>query len=251
MRNVPFAVPVVSAVVSSEAATQYAVSIVRWAAAPDGGAPSAPPDTRIVDPSIEAPPADTRANVVSVACPNSIVTSWSDESMTYAPVPKLPASPAAAGSPVTFVITPEAGVPRAGATNVLLLSVCALVLKVNSSSTSAKSGIVSVTPPTVCEAIVTVSSWPFVISKGDAAEGARDVAEATPSVGVVNAGDVPNTNNPLPVSFEITPASCAEVVAANCESGSVVKASPLPPPFGRTSAPRENKPTTRSNATVA
>ncbi len=43
--------------------------------------------------------------------------------MTYAPAPKEPARMAAAGTPVTFVITPDAGVPRAGATKVLLLIV--------------------------------------------------------------------------------------------------------------------------------
>jgi len=41
------------------------------------------------------------------------------------------------------------------------------------------------------------------------------VAVATPSVGVVNEGDVANTRAPVPVSSDITPASCAEVVAAN------------------------------------
>ena len=34
-------------------------------------------------------------------------------------------------------------------------------------------------------------------------------------LGVVNEGLVPNTNAPLPVSSLITPANCAEVVAAN------------------------------------
>ena len=42
-----------------------------------------------------------------------------------------------------------------------------------------------------------------------------DVAVATPSDGVVKLGEVANTSAPDPVSSEITPASCAEVVAAN------------------------------------
>jgi hypothetical protein len=42
-----------------------------------------------------------------------------------------------------------------------------------------------------------------------------DVALATPKDGVVREGDVAKTNAPLPVSSEITPASCKEVVAAN------------------------------------
>jgi hypothetical protein len=41
-----------------------------------------------------------------------------------------------------------------------------------------------------------------------------DVADATPSTGVTNVGEVANTRTPLPVSSEITPASSADVVAA-------------------------------------
>jgi hypothetical protein len=48
------------------------------------------------------------------------------------------------------------------------------------------------------------------------------VAVATPSAGVTNVGVLANTNAPVPVSSEITPASCAEVVAANAERLSVV-----------------------------
>ena len=61
----------------------------------------------------------------------------------------IPVTPVVNGRPVTFVITPLAGVPRAGATNVLFDIVTAFVLKTNSSATEAKSGIVSVVPPTV------------------------------------------------------------------------------------------------------
>ena len=44
--------------------------------------------------------------------------------------------------------------------------------------------------------------------------------------GVVSDGDVPNTSEPDPVSSLITPASCADVVAANWLSGFDVSASP-------------------------
>jgi hypothetical protein len=37
-----------------------------------------------------------------------------------------------------------------------------------------------------------------------------------PKLGVTNEGDVLNTRLPEPVSFEITPANCAEVVEENC-----------------------------------
>ncbi len=41
------------------------------------------------------------------------------------------------------------------------------------------------------------------------------VAVAVPNIGVTNVGDVANTASPDPVSSEITPANCAEVVAPN------------------------------------
>ena len=54
------------------------------------------------------------------------------------------------------------------------------------------------------------------------------VAVATPSTGVTSVGVVANTMTPVPVSSEITPFSCNDVVAANCDNGLVVKASPPP-----------------------
>lgn len=45
---------------------------------------------------------------------------------------------------------------------------------------------------------------------------------------VVNVGSVQNTRTPLPVSSLITPASCAEVVDANCARVPDVRASPPP-----------------------
>jgi hypothetical protein len=47
---------------------------------------------------------------------------------------------------------------------------------------------------------------------------------------VVNAGDVPNTSTPEPVSSEITPASSEELVEANCESLPPVYATVPPAP---------------------
>ena len=43
------------------------------------------------------------------------------------------------------------------------------------------------------------------------------VAAATPKTGVTKVGEVANTKAPEPVSSLITPANCADVVAANCE----------------------------------
>ena len=36
-------------------------------------------------------------------------------------------------------------------------------------------------------------------------------------VGIVSVGDVQNTSDPVPVSSDITQASCEDVVEANCE----------------------------------
>ena len=64
----------------------------------------------ILTPSIDTTPADTRASVVSLACPSSIE-----------PTPRaadvLATSPAI-GKPVQFVSVPLDGVPSAGVTNV-------------------------------------------------------------------------------------------------------------------------------------
>jgi hypothetical protein len=46
--------------------------------------------------------------------------------------------------------------------------------------------------------------------------------EAPLSVAEAIVGEVPNTAEPLPVSSEIMPANCTEVVDANWESGFVV-----------------------------
>jgi hypothetical protein len=49
-----------------------------------------------------------------------------------------------------------------------------------------------------------------------------------PKAGVTSVGDVAKTSDPVPVSSEITPRSCDDVVDANCASVPLVKASPVP-----------------------
>ena len=56
-----------------------------------------------------------------------------------------------------------------GVVSVLFARVAARVLKVSVSLTPAKSGIVSVAPPTVCAVTVNVSVWPLATVKGEAA----------------------------------------------------------------------------------
>lgn len=51
---------------------------------------------------------------------------------------------------------------------------------------------------------------------------------APESVGVVREGDVENTADPVPVSSDRTAASCAEVVAANCDRLLLVSANVVP-----------------------
>src|SRR4051794_36057078 len=48
------------------------------------------------------------------------------------------------------------------------------------------------------------------------------------TVGVINVGELLKTARPVPVSSDKTPASWAEVVAANCERGFATSASPVP-----------------------
>ena len=135
--------------------------------------------------------------------------------------------------PVTFVMTPEVGVPRAGATNVLFDRVCARVVNTKLSETPAKSGMVSVVAPEVCDVRAILTACPFVRINGVAADVARDVAEATPRVGVVRTGEVAKTNAPPePVSSEITVFNSAEVVAANTSSLSPVVVN-VPDVFGK------------------
>ena len=55
----------------------------------------------------------------------------------------------------------------------------------------------------------------------------KEVPVATPIFGVVSVGLVANTRAPEPVSSEITPANCAEVVAANCANVPDVKPRPV------------------------
>lgn len=88
--------------------------------------------------------------------------------------------PAAGAVSATLLIDVAVAAPSTGATRVLFDIVCAFVLNVNSSTTEAKSGIVSVVAPTVCDVRATFTNWPFVKSSGVAALVARLVADAAP-----------------------------------------------------------------------
>ena len=131
---------------------------------------------------------------------------------------KVPVTPVVKGKPVAFVKTPEAGVPKAGAVNVLFdnVSVPAKVAKVP----EALGNVIVVVPATAGAAKVAVPE----------VEPAKPtlVAEATPKVGVTKVGEVANTNAPEPVSFVTAVAKLALV--------GVPKNPPTPVPKSDTSA---------------
>ena len=86
-------------------------------------------------------------------------------------------------------------------------------MKVNSSTTEAKSGMVKVVAPIVWEVRATFTSCPLVRRKGVAAEVAREVAEATPRVGVTKVGEVFITKVvPVPVWAAMAVALPTEVM---------------------------------------
>ena len=69
-----------------------------------------------------------------------------------------------------------------------------------------------------CVAPVTVAAVPVVFWFSVGKVQFVSVPDAgVPSAGVTSVGLVANTSEPLPVSSEITPANCAEVVAAITE----------------------------------
>ena len=76
--------------------------------------------------------------------------------------------------------------------------------------------------PVKVRVLLAVRVFPSAIVKVALAAGSvittllTDVADATPRVGVVRLGLVANTRDPEPVSSEIMPANCDEVVDANC-----------------------------------
>src|SRR3990167_759043 len=102
-------------------------------------------------------PSEVNETLLSPPAPDGVAHVASPRQKVVAPAPvpllrfatgRLPVA-CATGMLVQFVNAPDAGVPSAGATKVLLLMVCAFVLNVNSSTTLAKSGMVSVVAPTV------------------------------------------------------------------------------------------------------
>ena len=177
------------------------------------------------------------------------------------PVPPLatgrvPVTPVDSGRPVQFDSVPLVGVPSIGVTNVGVFANTSAPVPVSSLITPASSAdvvaanalsllVVYVTVPPAPNAtelasvpvkvsvLLAVNVLPSAMVNVEPVAGAVnatlliDVAVATPSAGVTNVGVFANTSAPEPVSSEITPASCADVVAANCAKLPPVVAIPV------------------------
>ena len=96
--------------------------------------------------------------------------------------------------------------------------------------------------PLIARGVVSVAADPVVFWFSVGKVHAERSPDATvPSAGVTSVGDVANTNAPVPVSSDITPANCAEVVAANWLRGLATSASPDPAPvFASVPAVKDN-----------
>ena len=112
--------------------------------------------------------------------------------------------------------------------------------------------------PLIVRAVVSVAALPVVdwLSVGKV-QFARFPLVGVPRIGVMNVADVELSNSATPVPFSSlkTPRNCADVVAANCESGFATSASPPPAMVCQVLSNRRNFPAappvpSRAGATV-
>ena len=132
---------------------------------------------------------------------------------------KLPIKSTAVTEPVV-VISPVKSAP------VSIAAPAAVTLAVSVTSAPGSTPVVA---PTVKPAAVPVMLVPINV-------------EGVPKFGVTSVGDVPKTNEPVPVSSDITPNNCKDVVDANCDNGLDVKASPPPTALYVPSSDKNNVP---------
>lgn len=169
------------------------------------------------------------------------------------PVPS-PLTPVAIGSPVSFVSVPLAGVPSAGATNACPLGSVTVPVNVGDASVAfrARSLVRLVTPLSgnpVALVSVSLDGVPYappLISAVPPVPKAMELASVPVNVSeLLKVAVLPLAMERLPsarITLElapsgafsslITPLNCELVVAANCDNGLVVSASPVPPPAG-------------------
>src|SRR5882724_4522710 len=129
-----------------------------------------------------------------------------------------PVPPPATGKPVALVRTRAEGVPSAGVTSVGLVPKTSAPEPVSSVTAEARFAELGVARNVATP--VPNPETPVEIGKPVAFVSVPDVG--VPRTGVTNVGLVANTSAPLPVSSLMTPASCADVVAANCDKGEPV-----------------------------
>ena len=152
-------------------------------------------------PTLTAPVVD---KLVAFAAPNVGVTRVGLVANTRLP------------EPVSSEITPASSADVVAANTLNLLAVYATVPPVPNATELAS-------VPVKVSVLLAVNVLPSAIVNVEPVAGAVnatlliDVAVATPSAGVTSVGVFANTNAPVPVSSEMTPANCADVVAANCD----------------------------------
>lgn len=158
--------------------------LVALVSVPEDGVPSAPPLT-------------TNAPAEPVLTAKAVPT----------PVPRPDTLPT--GKPVQLVSVPAEGVPKFGVVSAGEVANTSEPVPVSSLMTPASSAeVVAASADNLSVVITSVLDEGIVVPF-------TLVAVAAPMLGVVNEGEVANTNAPEPVSSLITPASSAEVVAAN------------------------------------
>ena len=141
------------------------------------------------------------------------------------PVPR-PEIPVDTGRPVTLVITPLAGVPRAGVTSVGLVANTKAPEPVSSVTAAAK-----LADDGVARNVATPVPKPETpVEIGRPVALVRTAEDGVPSAGATNVGLVANTKEPVPVSSDTAARKLAEVgVSKNVATPVPKDVSPVPP----------------------
>jgi hypothetical protein len=172
--------------------------------------------------------------VVAEATPNTGVVRVGDVANTKDPVPvssvtaviKLaedgvaknvatpaarPDTPVEIGRPVQLVRVPEDGVPKAGVTRVGDVANTNAPVPVSSVT-----AVIKLADDGVAKNVATPAAKPETpLEIGRPVQLVRVPEPGVPNTGVMKVGVLLKTNNPLPLSSDITPANSADVVAAN------------------------------------
>ena len=172
--------------------------------------------------------------LVAVATPSTGVTRVGDVANTLTPVPVLsvsadarladdgvpkkvatpvakPDTPVEIGRPVQLVRVPEDGVPNAGVTSVGEVANTNAPVPVSSVT-----AVIKLADDGVAKNVATPAAKPETpLEIGRPVQLVRVPEPGVPNTGVMKVGVLLKTNNPLPLSSDITPANSADVVAAN------------------------------------